>query len=639
MTELHNRLDRCENYLKTDLAVNDRLEEVDIDMADTKEGKTHVYRDKNTLVEVTVHTRGRSKETNKNTNVWNQDLEKKESFARPTRASSSKTVVASPKNTPRKKSFEKVASKKQVDDENSAEKQKSIRELMEELRVNFKKSGIKDFYDFLDEVDSGKASQGGEKVATTKKLIKKSDNRDEEVRRLQEEGRRLGTELTKYKSECARYKTEYENVIKQLKINKENQLSLETQIADLKRIVSRLTHNNSELLLLVGEKAGEEESLSGVRQKLSVVERQLGSERGRVRDYEERFLEQENEIGKLRKLTADLKTHLHHELAGLDLPRSRPASLPQDKTSDILGLTAMSNVFKGSSKSNSDDSAIEDPESRRSSSSRTVSKKGSKKEENVARVVQPGSSLLHGIATLPSQIQQHPPPTAFRANLPPRYSEPRAGKELAPENVSEQPQRLAQSQSFLPPQTNANPLKTSFVPPLNRSADAYSNSIAPLTTTSDRHSTLITPQTSFAPIEQTCDPLQSSFHPLPLDLSDTVSSSGVTGAYHNLTQTDIKHQIPPAPEEEKTEKTEIERSLENKVQAFLNKLHQDSLNLSIPEPPKARSFQGPSMQLSLSGNGSELDDTRDTTLTEGKFLRGLETSIEVLPAELTQSSN
>ena len=48
-----------------------------------------------------------------------------------------------------------------------------------------------------------------------------------------------------------------------------------------------------------------------------------------MRDYEERFLEQENEIGKLRKLTADLKTHLHHELAGLDLPRSRPASLPQ----------------------------------------------------------------------------------------------------------------------------------------------------------------------------------------------------------------------------------------------------------------------------------------------------------------------
>ena len=44
VTELHNRLDRCENYLKTDLAVNDRLEEVDIDMADTKEGKTHVYR-------------------------------------------------------------------------------------------------------------------------------------------------------------------------------------------------------------------------------------------------------------------------------------------------------------------------------------------------------------------------------------------------------------------------------------------------------------------------------------------------------------------------------------------------------------------------------------------------------------------
>ena len=152
-------------------------------------------------------------------------MEKKESFARPTRASSSKTAVASPKNTPRKKSLEKVTSKK-VDDENSAEKQKSIRELMEELRVNFKKSGIKEFYDFLDEVDSGKVSQGGEKVATPKKLIKKSDNRDEEVRRLQEEGRRLGTELTKYKSECARYKTEYENVIKQLKINKENQLSL-----------------------------------------------------------------------------------------------------------------------------------------------------------------------------------------------------------------------------------------------------------------------------------------------------------------------------------------------------------------------------------------------------------------------------
>ena len=48
-------------------------------------------------------------------------------------------------------------------------------------------------------------------------------------------------------------------------------------------------------------------------------------------------------------------------------------------------------------------------------------------------------------------------------------------------------------------------------------------------------------------------------------------------------------------------------SLENKVQDFLDRLHQESLNYSLPQ---AQSFQGPSFHLSMSGGEDLIDISR-----------------------------
>ena len=119
-----------------------------------------------------------------------------------------------------------------------------------------------------------------------------------------------------------------------------------------------------------------------------------------------------------------------------------------------------------------------------------------------------------------------------------------------------------------------------------------------------------------------------TFQPLPLDLSETLSESS---------HVQIEKQVLPQDQDVPTK-----QSLETKVSSFLSRLHQDSLHLQISQPiPQAEPFPGPSMHLSLSSSDMEQDNTGqsiNTTLTEGRFLRGLETSIEVLQAELTKNS-
>jgi len=87
-----------------------------------------------------------------------------------------------------------------------------------------------------------------------------------------------------------------------------------------------------------------------------------------------------------------------------------------------------------------------------------------------------------------------------------------------------------------------------------------------------------------------------------------------------------------------TQENPTKESLETKVSSFLSRLHQDSLQLQLSHAmPQAEPFPGASMHLSLSSSGFDQDMTRqsvNTTLTEGRFLRGLETSIEVLQEEL-----
>jgi len=117
-----------------------------------------------------------------------------------------------------------------------------------------------------------------------------------------------------------------------------------------------------------------------------------------------------------------------------------------------------------------------------------------------------------------------------------------------------------------------------------------------------------------------------SFQPLPLDLSETRSQVGDDDA--------------PGRDVPDLSAALDKKTLDDKVSDFLARLHQDSVNLSL-DIPKPRPYEGGSLHLSLSnsdidGEYSRAADTNDTTLTEGKFLRGLETSIEVLGTNLSK---
>ena len=514
---------------------------------------TEVYRDKNTLVEVTIHRRPREKEQRKETSL----------YARPTASSLTKTKQSPGKLRKSGKSLNDGHSRRDARDQEKY--QRSVKDILGELRDIVKISGVDQVHDLIDEIDAPVKSKGNIKTQESKipqKLCQKPDNSAFETKI-----EKLENECQKFKTEASRYKHEYGVMVKQVEISKETVKSLEAQVNDLKKIVSRLTKNNGELLDIVSEKINYEDMIADLEKNKAVLAKQLSDEKSRSAIIEERLETAETEVAGLRAIRAEVRAGVRHGLAGLEIARpDTRQDIPAlgDNTKHILGIKDGEE-----NKSDTEDSAFDDPNTE---SLRSRPKSGQSKGRS-----KPVAPLLKQQMEpqLPGPVSQ-----VFRLSAPVVPSSP-------PTKMSSYHK---QPQTFLPPP-----------PPITTSVQS-------------RSSTMVE------------SPTHPAFQPLPLDLSETVSECSAVV---------VEKQALPLDQD-----VPDKQSLETKVSSFLSRLRQDSLHLQ--NIPQAEPFPGPSMHLSLSSSNMEQDDTSqsiNTTLTEGRFLRGLETSIEVLQAELTKNSD
>ena len=148
--------------------------------------------------------------------------------------------------------------------------------------------------------------------------------------------------LEKSKLEASRYRKEYNVMVKQVDISKGTVTSLERQVADLKRIISKLTSSNGELLEIVSEKINYEDKIEALEHEREVLSRKLREEQGNSAVLEQRLEDVEREVQYLRSLAQDLRTGLSvaPTPASAKVP---PAPEIGDETRQILGLDLPTN--------------------------------------------------------------------------------------------------------------------------------------------------------------------------------------------------------------------------------------------------------------------------------------------------------
>ena len=148
--------------------------------------------------------------------------------------------------------------------------------------------------------------------------------------------------LEKSKLEASRYRKEYNVMVKQVDISKGTVTSLERQVADLKRIISKLTSSNGELLEIVSEKINYEDKIEALEHEREVLSRKLREEKSNSAVLEQRLEDVEREVQYLRSLAQDLRTGL----SAAPTPASAkapPAPEIGDETRQILGLDLPTN--------------------------------------------------------------------------------------------------------------------------------------------------------------------------------------------------------------------------------------------------------------------------------------------------------
>ena len=552
--ELHNRLGRAENFLDTEMIRHDNKSDrfrIRGDETHRSSLPSEVYRDKNTLVEVTVHRNSQAKKSKSRTQPksWAESLSDSDlQFDKPTKSS-----LAKAKPSPRKQRNLREASPNR-----EREDERNLHDLVGDLKSILKVTGHENLQDFIADFDKKQKKKSNK--------IPPSDDVNN-VKDLQSKVEKYKLEAEKQKNEVSHYRQECDVLVKQLSISKESLTSLETQTVDLKKIISRLTKNNGELLDIVKEKIKYEDIIADLERKASNLTDQLQKETSSTELLKRRLLESQNENEHLRSLSADLRAHLRSGLSGLQVsrPASQQAAVPAlgDVTKQILGV-------RGKEEDQSEDSAYEDP--------------------NTESLKSRPKSSVRGLTERPHSSAS----AASQTNLSP------------PTKMIHQPEPGVSGNSQLRPANSSN---LNFVPGAEHAR------------TQSRSSTLVD-------TESIQEDKAASFQPLQLDLSETSS------------QIDSNDVSDPA-----TRKAPVnmKQSLEDKVSDFLSRINKDSADISI-DIPKPRPFEGGSLHLSLSN--SDIDDTysrvlesNDTTLTEGKFLKGLETSIEVLGNNVSKHSD
>ena len=159
--------------------------------------------------------------------------------------------------------------------------------------------------------------------------------------------------LEKSKLETSRYRKEYNVMVKQVDISKGTVTSLERQVTDLKRIISKLTSSNGELLEIVGEKINYEDKIEALEHEREVLARQLREEQSISTALRQRLEDVEAEVQNLRSLAQDLRAGLTTAPTPVSA-KVPPAPEIGDETRQILGLDLPTNEEDA-------DSAYEDP--------------------------------------------------------------------------------------------------------------------------------------------------------------------------------------------------------------------------------------------------------------------------------------
>ena len=199
--ELNKRLGRAENFLDTELGSTK--------MKPTSRSSlpAEVYRDRNTLVEVTVHrnSKSRSKES-AGAQCWAESLSDSDlQFEKPTKSS-----LARARRSPVK---EKKVEKPRAGTEKVVRGERSLPEILGELREILQVSGVKDIFEFVAEFDQKKKSSSSSRGKSEQSGLE-----------------RLQAEAEKNKVEANRYREEYGVLVKQLEISRESVNNLELQV-------------------------------------------------------------------------------------------------------------------------------------------------------------------------------------------------------------------------------------------------------------------------------------------------------------------------------------------------------------------------------------------------------------------------
>ena len=298
--QLSSRLGRAENFLDSELVAGDgRIERIKFEKTHEKHSRaslpTEVYRDKNTLVEVTVHRNSSSVKKprqSSSSKTWADSLSDSDvQFDKPTKSSLAK-------RSPRK---EKQITKNTTNNKDNEDR--DLQHLLVELRDILKVSGSNNsLKNFINDLDKKNRSM----IDKSRKTVDHSAEYEE----LQVKYAKMKVEAEKYKVESERYKHEYSVMVKQVDISKTSVQSLENQVLDLKKIISRLTKNNGELLDIVKEKIKYEDIIADLENKNSVLSDDLKKEKSESESLQLRLSAALHENEQLRHLSADMRAHL-----------------------------------------------------------------------------------------------------------------------------------------------------------------------------------------------------------------------------------------------------------------------------------------------------------------------------------------
>ena len=258
-----------------------------------------VYRDRNTLVEVTIHRKPKQEQHKSKSQSWADSLSESES-----------AVFKKPTFSSKQRSQQRSRSR----DSNRTSNTRRQR------------------------------SQDGNKENIARKVVKPCEQTDHSD--LVNTIDKLRIDLERSRHEASRYQTEYNVMLQQVEISQGSVRTLETQVADLKQIISKMTRNNTELLDIVAEQIRYEEKIEALQTDNKALTSRLEAEQTETSVLKKR-------LRKAQLETERLRTETNEALNVMVKPRSSAGPIPSlnlgDETRDVLGFD------------DDRDSAIDDP--------------------------------------------------------------------------------------------------------------------------------------------------------------------------------------------------------------------------------------------------------------------------------------